>query len=265
MAALPGRRVYPSSIESTLFQVGNENKVFLLDGGTGEELIRQGVPYNSDIWSANAIVDDKYHSSVKNVHRSFLEAGSNAVTTNSYGLVPGVGFRDKKELQRLANISGQLAQRAVEEFQKTQPGNSRLVFVLGSLGPLVETYRPDLIMEHEEAVAYYESLLTGLWTQVDAFIGETLSTVEESKQIVDALARQTAVREDSKSLLISYTLDGSGTLRSGETTSYAIHSLLNYANEKNVNGTPLLLMRNCSRDLPNSSFPSYSHSPINPV
>lgn len=58
-------------------------KVLILDGGTREELFRRGVPVDRKIWSATAVVKSEYHSTLQQVHQSFVQAGADAITTNS--------------------------------------------------------------------------------------------------------------------------------------------------------------------------------------
>ena len=60
-------------------------RVLFLDGGTGEELFRRGVPDDRAIWSATAVVHDIHHETLRGVHRSYVEAGSTMITANSYG------------------------------------------------------------------------------------------------------------------------------------------------------------------------------------
>ena len=80
--------------------------VMILDGGTGEELFLRGVPDDRKIWSAKAVVDATYHQALRDVHRSFIEAGSDAVTTNSYGIV-SCSFRSAlRVLMKTAYIFG---------------------------------------------------------------------------------------------------------------------------------------------------------------
>ena len=62
------------------------NETLLLDGGTGEKLFLRGVKDDRKIWSATAIVNKEYHGILEEVHRSFIDAGSQAITTNSYGI-----------------------------------------------------------------------------------------------------------------------------------------------------------------------------------
>jgi len=200
----------------------DRKKVFILDGGTGEELFRQGVPDDRKIWSATAVVKEEYHETLKHVHRSFVHAGSQAVTTNSYGITPGVGFSLEDMVKHCAT-AGRLAREAVK-------GTDALVF--GSLGPLVESYRPDLIMEHQAGVAVYEKMAQSLLDNVDLFLAETMSSVEESMQAVEAVSKIT----EQLPMLISYTLDSAGKLRSGESATSCIPRILDFGEKHKVVG-----------------------------
>ena len=117
----------------------------------------------------------------------------------------------------------QIARRAV--------GNSGAL-VLGSLGPQVESYRPDLIMEHDDGVRSYLNAIAGLHPHVDAFLAETMSCVEEACQAVDALSRLDARKK--RPMLVSFTLNGSGNVRSGESVVDAIPKLVEYAMDRGV-------------------------------
>lgn len=201
-----------------------KDRIILLDGGLGEELLNHGVPYDAKIWSARALVDSEYHTVVQKVHTMFIEAGAQCITTNSYGIVPGVGFTDHGDISELACIAGQLARAAVTEGSNKEENR----FVLGSLGPLVESYRPDRILSRNEGVAYYTTLICALQPYVDAFIAETLSTTEEAQQVIDAIGKGDHALPFISPLLISFTLQSNGHLRSQETVVEALSTLLDY-------------------------------------
>ena len=204
------------------------NQTLLLDGGTGEELFLRGVKDDRKIWSATAIVNEEYHRILEEVHKSFIDAGSQAITTNSYGITPGVGFTDGDEVKRLVGISGEIARRAATDG----------ALVLGSLGPQVESYRPDLIMKHDEGVETYQYPIEGLYPFVDIYLAETMSVLEEAFQVVDALSifyqTQTQGELAKHPLLISFTLRSDGKVRSGESVSEVIAKLIQRAYEKKV-------------------------------
>jgi hypothetical protein len=194
----------------------DKQETLLLDGGTGEELFRRGVPDDRKIWSATALVHSQYHEILKDVHKSFITAGARAITTNSYGVIPGVGF-STDEIRKYVRTAGRLARESVRE------GNSeQQVLVLGSLGPLVESYRPDKILPHDEGVEIYRAMVESLSDFCDCFLAETMSSYQESIQAVDA------VKSQDMPLMVSFTLNGKGELRSGESVVSGLGRLLDY-------------------------------------
>ena len=54
----------------------------ILDGANGTELERLGVPMDQDVWCARAVADRP--DMVHRVHRRFIDAGADVITTNSY-------------------------------------------------------------------------------------------------------------------------------------------------------------------------------------
>ena len=59
-------------------------KTRILDGGMGQELLARGVPSNSTLWSANAILNEKYHPLVLNTHIDFIKAGAEVIVTTTF-------------------------------------------------------------------------------------------------------------------------------------------------------------------------------------
>jgi S-methylmethionine-dependent homocysteine/selenocysteine methylase len=220
--------------------------VFLLDGGTGEELISLGVPYDSRIWSARAITDDQYHTTVQKVHESFIASGCDAITTNTYGIVPGVGFT-KAEIAHYCAVAGGIARSSVHA-KKEIPGDPMTseicpIFVLGSLGPLIESYRADNVMPRVDGIEYYDIMIDALYPNVDAFIAETLSSSEEAIQVLLALSSQISNHQRdgllstnrntyTDVLFISFTVNDHGHLRSDETIVTAMSKVLDYHTSK---------------------------------
>jgi S-methylmethionine-dependent homocysteine/selenocysteine methylase len=204
-----------------------DNGIFLLDGGTGEELFRRGVPDDRKIWSATAVVHSRYHTILERVHASFLQAGARAITTNSYGIVPGVGFDDPEERTRHIAMAGEIARRAVTKHQEQEQA-----FVLGSLGPLVESYRPDLIRAHPQGVEEYGVACRALQPYVDAFLAETMSCWEESSQALEAVS--SLATNMRLPVMVSYTLDSKGNIRDGETVTECFTRVLDYAQENKL-------------------------------
>ena len=215
----------------------NDNSLMLLDGGTGRELFRRGVPDDRKMWSARAVVDTRYHDTLIDVHQSFLKAGAMCITTNSYTMIPSAGFT-RDEIARHCATAGRLARQAVTSSSSSSSSSTPPAFVLGSLGPLVESYRPDLIMKHEQGVPYYVDMINAMAPTVDAFVAETMSCVEEAMQPVQALAQSSK----NKSLWIAFTLNSKGKLRSEQPLVEAIPRILDYAFQQRVQGKVFLIL-----------------------
>ena len=174
----------------------------------------------------------QHHSTLGQVHASFLNAGSHAVTTNSYGVIPGVGF-NAADRAKLIDLAGKIARQAV---QSSKPGS----FVLGSLGPLVESYRADLIKEHAGGVSDYRIACKALAPYVDAFLAETMSCIDESTQVVEAVSEF----DSCLPMLVSYTLDPNGNFRDTESVTRGLRRFLDLVKKKNVQ--LLAILFNCS-------------------
>ncbi|CAF1471527.1 unnamed protein product [Rotaria sordida] len=88
-------------IESKL----NAKSIIILDGATGTEIQRKGVPMDNETWCAQA---NKTHPDVvKLVHESYINAGSIVITANTYATSPllfnSLGLDNEfLELDRLA-------------------------------------------------------------------------------------------------------------------------------------------------------------------
>lgn len=191
--------------------MANMNLV-LLDGGMGRELQRRGAPFRQPEWSALALSEAP--EQVEAVHRAYIKAGAQVITSNSYAVVPfHIGeARFAAEGEALAARAGQLARQAV--VASGQP-----VRVAGSLPPLFGSYRPDLF-EPARVDEVLQPLIRGLAPHVDLWLAETQSSLAEVRAIAAGLPR------DGKPLWLSFTLkdedvDETPRLRSGEPVAAA--------------------------------------------
>ena len=51
-------------------------KTRILDGGMGQELLSRGMDPEGTLWSAKALIEEKYHSLIKKIHEDFIKAGA---------------------------------------------------------------------------------------------------------------------------------------------------------------------------------------------
>lgn len=192
--------------------------ITILDGGMGAELIRRGAATSGGLWSAQALLDAP--EAVVETHHDFIRAGARLIITNSYSSIPSYlakgGLEDRYE--ELTALAGQLARRAADETKEN-------VRVAGSLPPLSESYRPDLVPDDRAARSIYDAMALALEPYVDLFICETMSSIRESMNACEAAKKVALVR--SLPVYVSWTLNekpGAG-LRSGETLNAAYEEL----------------------------------------
>lgn len=188
----------------------NSGRPLLLDGGNGRELLKRRVPILTHLWASTALY--LAPDIVRQVHREFIDAGADIITTNTYGLV-----RSKLEGEAIAHSFEELNLIAARLAQQARDQSGKAVAIAASLPPLTRSYRPDLVLSFDELYPLYKEQAGILAPEVDLFICETMSIGHE------ALAAATAASETGKPVWVAWTLadDLSGRLRSGETVSEA--------------------------------------------
>ena len=179
----------------------------------GNELLRRSGK-RTPLWSAQVLVDDP--DLVIETHLDYIRAGAGIITTNSYSTLPSYLANAGLEASfvDLTRLAGELARRAVEIS-----GGS--VLVAGSLPPLSESYRPDLVPPDAEARPVYAAMAKALEPYVDVFLCETMSSAREARNA--AISAKAAAASRRLPVYMSWTLNekpGKG-LRSGETISEA--------------------------------------------
>jgi S-methylmethionine-dependent homocysteine/selenocysteine methylase len=203
---------------------------FILDGGMGRELNRIGAPFRQPEWSALALIEGP--DFVRRAHDAFIAAGADAITTNSYAVVPfHIGeARFRKDGRMLADRAGRIAREAADAAP-------RKVTVAGSLPPLFGSYRPDLFIERE-AQGIAEVLIEGLAPHVDVWLAETQGSIAEAASL------RKAIGDDRRPFWLSFTLeDGPSApppkLRSHEPVAAAVRAARDWRAEA--------LLFNCSQ------------------
>ena len=187
----------------------------LMDGGMGQELRRRGIKGANILWSAYALVTAP--ESVAEIHRDYIKAGAQIITTNTYSTIrrrleeAAIGDSFKK----LNITAGEIAMAARDDCHKAD------VLIAGSLPPLQGSYRPDLVEAFDIIEPYYREQAEILEPYVDFFLCETMSSSAEAK------AAATGAASTGKPVWVSWTLQDGGShfLRSGETIAEAYAAL----------------------------------------
>jgi S-methylmethionine-dependent homocysteine/selenocysteine methylase len=92
-----------------------DGNILILDGGTGTELERRGVPMNQDAWCGPATLDNV--NVLEAIHQDYILAGANIITANTYAssrlMLEPAGFADRfVEINRTAVKAAHRAREA---------------------------------------------------------------------------------------------------------------------------------------------------------
>ncbi len=157
----------------------------VLDGATGTEIERLGGPLRAPLWSAQALLDDP--ALVQRIHRDYLAAGAQVLTTNSFRTharnlaAAGLGERAAE----LTTLAVSLARAARDDFTREHPDGEH-VRIAGAVSPLADCFRPEdspgsrAGPEHR---AICEQLVDA---GADLLLIETMSRVDEARAAVAA-------------------------------------------------------------------------------
>lgn len=152
----------------------NERTV-VLDGAMGTELDELGMPagYCRELWNV------EQPEKVREIHRAYIDAGSDAVLTNTFG-----GNRLKLAAYDLSDRAHELNAQAAK-IARLEAGDDR--FVLGDIGPTGLFMEPLGTTSYDEFYeAFAEQVSAFVAGGADAVIVETMSAVEEAVAAVRA-------------------------------------------------------------------------------
>lgn len=158
-------------------------EVVVLDGATGTELERRGVPMDDAAWCAAALVT--HPETVREVHEDYVRAGADVIITNTFPT-----SRHVLEPAGLGDRLRELNVRAVELAQQArETAAERPVSVAGSISTF--SARHDNTLQPPEAQAranYREQAEVLAEAGVDLIALEMLRDIEQATYAVQAAA-----------------------------------------------------------------------------
>lgn len=151
-------------------------KLFLLDGAMGTQLITHGV----NVGKCNDYLNIDSADIIFDIHQAYLQAGSDAVLTNTFGAnkytLSRHGFGNK--VKEINTAGAQIARRAADDEK----------YVLGDIGPSGDFLQPLGNLKPEELKdAFAEQAKALLAGEVDGFIIETMTALEEATIAIEAV------------------------------------------------------------------------------
>src|SRR5690606_4176943 len=160
--------------------------ITVIDGGTGSELRRRGFPMRPDVWSA--LAGSTHYELLRDVHASYLAAGADVITTNTFAttrfVLDAAGLGERFE---------EINARTVAAAHEARDAEARSIAIAGSLSCLppafdVARYPPPAA----EARAYAELAELLAAAGVDLLVLEMMQETEHAVRACEA-ARATGL------------------------------------------------------------------------
>ena len=199
----------------------------LLPGGVGTELLRRRVPTPLPLWSAEAIRTAP--EVLRSIHEDYTRAGARVAVANTFRAdrltLTQVGRADEtREFNRAAL---RLAREGVAAAGPRHP-----VLVVGSVAPLADCYRPDLVPEERTLVVEHGVRIGHLVAAGAAAAWvETMNSIREARTALEASAA------GNLPAAVSFVCGEAGDLLSGESLEDAVRAVEDL--------DPLAIMINC--------------------
>ncbi len=155
-----------------------ERDWLLADGATGTNFFQMGLLSGDapELWNTDA------PEKVKALHRSFLEAGSDIILTNTFGCnARRLRLHDAdSRVHELNMAAARLAREVADEFD-------RPIVIAGSVGPTGDLFEPLGELTFDAAVACFKEQMEGLAEGgADVMWVETMSAAEEMQAAAQA-------------------------------------------------------------------------------
>lgn len=187
----------------------------IMDGGMGQLLLEKGMISKGTLWSAGALVDDKYHDLIKDCHLSYINSGADVIVTNTFSCRK---FRLKEN-----NIEDQfkyLNKKACELAIQAKQISKKNVLIAGSLPSQRDTYVSDVRSDYEieNDITEQTEILS---EYVDFFYLDVVSSIKEIK-IASKIANDL-----KKNVVVGVHTKKDGKLPSGENLQNLLNNGIN--------------------------------------
>ncbi|EDY83365.1 methionine synthase [Verrucomicrobiia bacterium DG1235] len=213
-------------------------RILFLDGAMGTMIQRHKLEeadfrrghfegHAKDLKGNNELLSLTRPEIIAEIHKAFLEAGSDIIETNTFSAttIAQADYGLEHKVKELNVASARVAKQAVADFVATNPG--RECFVAGAIGPTNRTasLSPDVNRPEYRAVtfddlreAYLEQIRALGEAGVDLFLPETTFDTLNLKACIFALEEYFEERGERMPVMLSVTItDASGRTLSGQT------------------------------------------------
>jgi S-methylmethionine-dependent homocysteine/selenocysteine methylase len=228
-------------------RIGLRGQPLLLDGATGTELERAGLPTGLPLWSTHALIERP--ESVHEIHLRYAQAGAEILTANTFRTqrrtLERAGQPPESD-RRLTRLAIELARDAAAS--STGPMTP---WIAGSLPPLEDCYAPERV-PNDDSLEREHTRQAGLLAEAgaDLILAETMNTIRE------ATAATRAAIATGLPVLVSFVSWRAGLLLSGEPLAEAAAIAIDLgASAVGVNCLPPSSLRSCQQCLSPTGLP----------
>ncbi|MYI03605.1 MAG: methionine synthase [Chloroflexi bacterium] len=202
-----------------------DERVVVLDGatGTGLQLLDLSLSDFDGLEGCNEVLNVSRPDAVAALHESYLEAGADAVLTNTFGGSSiTLGEYELSERTREINReSARIARSVVDRFSTAE----RPRYVLGSLGPGTKLPSLGHLGFDELHAAYLEQARGLLEGEVDALLVETVYDLLQGKAAILACKDALAEFKSDTPLFATVTIETTGQMLVGSEIGAAFTAL----------------------------------------
>jgi len=203
----------------------SERALLLFDGACGTNLQRMEIP--SSAWQGregcNEFLNISAPEVIQELHRSFLDAGAMVLETNTFGanriVLPEYGLED-----RVAEINQAAVENAREAIRRTGAD----AYIAGSIGPTTKLPSLGHIGVRELSEAFAEQARILVDAGVDLLILETCQDLLQVKTGVIACLETLEAMKRDVPIMVSLTIESSGTMLVGTDVAAALAALEPY-------------------------------------
>ena len=181
-------------------------KTRILDGGMGQELLARGMKPQGTLWSATAILHEKYHKLLYDTHVDYIKAGAEVIVTTTFASRK-TRLRENKvedKFEYLNKKAGEIAKKTKDTYPD--------VLIAGGLPPQGSTYKEDNRSNDEISEDFYKHAEL-LNPYSDFFYLDVISSIKELKLAIKS------INEFKKPYLIGAHISQGKTMPSGEKIS----------------------------------------------
>ena len=198
-----------------------KEQVLVIDGATGTQIQAKSDQITEEMWQdnegCNELLNVTAPEIIRSIHKAYALAGANLIKTNTFGAFRWVldEYNMGERSYELAKAGAELVKSVCEEFDSHETPR----FVLGSIGP--GTKLPSLgHIGYDEMFAGYEECALGLIDGgVDVYLIETAQDPLQIKTCIHAINSANAKRGVDLPIMVSATIELSGTMLIGTDAS----------------------------------------------